>query len=103
MLVNLHKSDYSFNEFINGQRVIAKPSWSGLSNGGYDVTHSELHRVGIITDDYLKVVRSDDTLYFSSQEVTVIQPKLENCTDYNAGKGWEGFYDQAPVIKSKFR
>jgi hypothetical protein len=98
MLVNLHKSDYSFNELINGQRVIAT-----ACHLGYDVSYSELHRVGIIDDDYLQDVDSDDALYFSSQEVTVIQSKLENCTDYNAGKGWEGFYDQAPVIKSKFR
>ena len=98
MLVNLHKSDYSFNELINGQRVIAT-----ACHLGYDVSYSELNRVGIINQDYLQVVDSDDTLYFSSREVTVIQPKLENCTDYNAGKGWEGFYEQAPVIKSKFR
>jgi len=103
MLVKLLKSGYSFDEFINGQRVIAKPSWSGLSNGGYDVTYSELHRVGIIADDYLKGVRSDGILYFSGEDVTVIESKLENCTGYNVGKGWEGFYDQAPVIKSKFR
>jgi hypothetical protein len=98
MLVKLLKSGYSFDENIHGQKVIA-----GTWCDGYYVTCSELHRVGIIDDDYLLGVYSDDPLYFSGEDVTVIESKLENCTDYNAGKGWEGFYEQAPVIKSKFR
>lgn len=66
------------------------------------VRSSELLRVGVPKD----AIDDDDmseSWLFLPNEFEYVEPKLQNCSDSNVGEGWEGFYDQAPIKKSKFR
>lgn len=97
MRVILGDTGYSFHESIKGKRVIA----TRLSKGLIDVRVAELNRVGANLD--LSFWKADESISFTSEEYTVITPTSENYTDKNLGEGWEGWYEQAPVRKSKFR
>lgn len=102
MFVKILKMDYSFEGF-EGKKVIASASDNGV---GYEIRIAELYRVS--TNDpyglkFLYPINADWKLYFSEDCVELIEPALINCSNNNVGKGWSGFYDQAPIRKSKFR
>lgn len=66
------------------------------------IRSSELLRVGVPREE----LEEDDLAerwVFLPSEYEVVKPEFINCSDSNVGKGWEGFYDQKPIKKSKFR
>lgn len=102
MLVILKGSPYTF-EGLEGKKVIAKPSL----HGGCQVTIAELYRV-CSNDPYSRdsvglPIHAELTLHFPKEFFELVQPTMKNCSDSNVGKGWDGFYNQHPIKRSKFR
>jgi hypothetical protein len=97
MRITLRKNSFSFSESVEGKVVIATVSETGLAR----VRAAELLRVGATLK--LTLWDASEFVCFTEDEYTVVKPKLINCTEIGVGKGWEGFYDQAPVKRSSFR
>jgi hypothetical protein len=97
MRITLGKNNFSFSESVEGKVVIARIDEGGLAR----VRAAELLRVGGTLT--LKYWDASEFVCFTEDEYTVVKPKFINCTEIGVGKGWEGFYDQAPVKRSSFR
>ena len=97
MRVILGHTNYSFHESIVGKKVIARK----LGDKFVEVRVSELLRVGATLD--LSFWDADEFISFSLSDFEFALKPTGNCTENNVGEGWEGWYEQAPVRKSKFR
>jgi hypothetical protein len=97
MRITLRKNSFSFSESVEGKVVIATVSVYGYAR----VRAAELLRVG--ATKVLNAFDASEFVCFTEDEFTPVKPKLINCTEIGVGKGWEGFYDQAPVKRSSFR
>lgn len=98
MFVKIVENDYGFQ--VEG-KVIARKSDCGDGAPLYMIRGSELIRT---IKDYSGNRIDPRFLYaFLHTEVEEVQSTMVNCSDSNVGKGWGGFYDQAPIRKSKFR
>lgn len=99
MRVIIKDSSYFNTDSIVGKKVIATPAHGHSKKYiGFFVRGSELMRVGIEG-----AVTGDFPYFFEEECVEIVQPTMVNCSDSNVGEGWEGFYEQAPIRKSKFR
>lgn len=96
-------------------RVIIKSNIYELSNlegkiliateclhSSVQIRTSELLRVGVPREELNEEDLTERWL-FLPDEYEIVKPEFENCSDSNVGKGWEGFYEQKPIKKSKFR
>lgn len=91
------KNVYAFDYPTDNPKVIAEE----FTNGRVLVKTSELLRIGIPMFEIGE--RADTVWVFERDEYEIVQTEFINCSDSNVGKGWEGFYDQKPIKKSKFR
>jgi hypothetical protein len=99
MRITRGESNFSFAESVKGKVVIARVDED--KGGAAGVRVAELLRVGSTMS--LDFWNADEFIYFHKGQYTPVKPKLINCTEIGVGKGWEGFYDQAPVKRSSFR
>lgn len=102
MLVILKGSPYTF-EGLEGKKVIARPSL----HGGCQVSIAELYRVcsndPYARDSYNVNISANLCLHLPKEFFELVPPTMVNCSDSNVGKGWDGFYEQKSVKRSKFR
>lgn len=97
MFVKIVENDYGFQ--VEGKVIARKSDCDGAPL--YMIRGSELIRA---IKDYSGNRIDPRFLYaFLHTEVEEVQSIMVNCSDSNVGKGWGGFYDQAPIRKSKFR
>lgn len=93
MLAIMKKCGYTFSEAIEGRKAILVVGQDGFVT----IRGSEVMRLGG------SGVYPNSMYILNAHEYTPVQPKLQNCSNSNVGKGWEGYYDQKPIRKSKFR
>ena len=95
MLAIMKETAYTFSDHIVGKKVILFIDEDGIAR----IRGSEAIRHGCNPN----TVFADFAYHIQPHEYEVVKPKLQNCSDSNVGKGWEGFYEQKPIKKSKFR
>lgn len=97
MLVTLKKMEYTFSEIVEGKKAIIIFDELGYAR----IRGSELQRLGVPRE----VLGDDLTFSFHlfRSEYEPVQREFQDCSESNVGEGWEGFYEQAPIKKSKFR
>lgn len=95
MLAIMKETSYTFSDCVEGKKVILFIDEFGIAR----LRGSEVIRHGSSPN----AVDAAFAYHIKPNEYEVVKPKLQNCSDSNVGKGWEGFYEQKPIKKSKFR